>query len=118
MQLIMPVAFMLVVLLLAVLLRPWLRVRTVQGELDRTRTNLRVLAVLSWLALALGATLPILSKVEGKKTEPRCIAYLFIGMIGLSIYQIISQLLKRISELERRADLPETRPSRSAEKTT
>lgn len=118
MQLIMPVAFMLVVLLLAVLLRPWLRVRTVQGELDRTRTNLRVLAVLSWLALALGATLPILSKVEGKKTEPQFIVYLFIGMIGLSLHQIITEFLKRLSELERRAELPETRPSNSAEKTT
>ena len=75
-----------------------------QGESmkdDKTRLWLRMLAMLSFLALGAGAILPIVATFEGKRPDTMwTIALLFAGMIGIAAHRALSSLCNRISELE------------------
>ncbi len=72
------------------------------------KLHLRTLAIQSWLALALGPALAIVSLIEGEKAGSSHFAYLFAGLIGVYAHQLIASLCQRVSELESRADTQET----------
>ena len=69
---------------------------------DKTEYHLWALAAGSYGALAVGVLLPIVAHLEGKEGSPLFGAFLFAGLIGVSAYQLMRNLVKRVSDLERR----------------
>lgn len=63
--------------------------------------NLRLLVVISWCAIILSSLLPLVAMIEGKKVDVvSSLSYLFAGLIGFHAYQSITNVMKRIEELE------------------
>ena len=73
----------------------------------KVKLHLRTLAIVSWMALALGAVLPIVSRIEGKAAASSHFAYLFAGLIGAYAHQLMTFMYRRVSELESRVDAQE-----------
>ncbi len=71
-------------------------------EMEKTRFLLRLLAIESFLTLAVPLVAGVVSRLEGERTDTLVLfAYLFAGLIGVSAYQVASRLHERIGALER-----------------
>jgi|GEM_PF-3280705 len=78
---------------------------------SKTKYNMWLLAVQSYIAFGLAALLSIIALIQGKKTEPWYFACLIAALIGLGAYAAISALAKRVSALEkqlRQSDIEDT----------
>ena len=67
------------------------------------KDKMQILAIQSYLKLGLGAFLSIFAIFNEKQNVTWAIAFLFAGMIGISAYEAISKLAKRISALEKQS---------------
>ncbi len=58
--------------------------------------------------LSLSIILPIVAKMDGEKIEPSTgLPFMFVGLIGVSAYEIVSRLYKRVIALEQLAESKE-----------
>ena len=65
--------------------------------------SLRVLAIQSFLAMFIAVAGPFIARLEGKKIEIHSsFPFLFAGLIGIAAYQSITNVMKRIDQLESR----------------
>jgi uncharacterized protein with PQ loop repeat len=67
---------------------------------DKTKLAMQVLGFQSMLVAGLGALLPLIAQYEGKKPESWSMLCLFVGLVGVSAYSVLSILIKRITHLE------------------
>jgi uncharacterized membrane protein YuzA (DUF378 family) len=75
---------------------------------DRTNMNMRVLIILSYIAIGLGALLPLVNQLEGKRPDPSSFAYLLAGLIGVYAYGAFVKMSRRISDLEKASGMKST----------
>ena len=81
----------------------------------KTKYNMWLLAVQSYIAFGLAALLSIIALIQGKKTEPWYFACLIAALIGLGAYAAISALAKRVSALEKQLRQSNIEDTTSAE---
>ncbi len=83
---------------------------------DKTKLNLLVLAIQSFLALGLAVLLPLFVLFGEKKVTSSSFAFfMLLGLIGISAYQAIFHLNKRVYDLERQADAKKHEQSSSGD---
>ena len=87
--------------LLSVLLRPWLRVRKEDGGIDKSRTNLRAIQVISWIIVISGVVLPLVARFEGKKPEHWPLLIMCAGIVGVFSHGVLKSMDKRITDIEK-----------------
>ena len=72
---------------------------------DQTKLHLRILAVQTCLVFIVAILLSPIGHFDGDKANTSLlIVCIFVGLIGVSAYQAITHLNKRVSGLEQQAD--------------
>lgn len=91
----------LVFILYFVFFRSFVVIRNSTGRLDKERTNLRGLQILSWIVLILAVVLSFTAGITGEKKEPWLWWLpLLMGIMGFQISQVLQSFDNRLAKLE------------------
>ena len=71
-------------------------------------TNLISLKIITYIIIIAMAALPIISRLEGKKSEGWYLSLLFLGCSLAIIYPIIKSFDNRLKKIEKKLKLEET----------
>ncbi len=74
---------------------------------------MRVVLIVSWVALLWGVALPVVYRLEGKKGGGWFVVPLLAGIIGISVYKMLDSMDSRVSALE--GQQRSTRPTNGTE---
>ena len=78
----------------------------------RNDLSLRALAIQSLLSMSIAVAIPVIARIEGKQIDIwSSFPLLFAGLIGVSAYQSIARLMKRLDAIEDRISAGERHKS-------